>query len=155
MSKSSLKDQGSCSEKLLWFVTINHLKADYHSGVPFELLSMSISDKCLYALVVSSSLLLTYLGLFLAARVDLKERARKAWSRLRGRLPRNTRILLHTLSYYLAVTRSTCEVTKLVQERMNHNLTSDTCFKPANWSWKTLWSQGCSKSKGNQVEGSS
>ena len=78
---------------------------------------MSISEKCLYALIVSSSLLLTYLGLFLAARVDLKERARRAWSRLRGRLPRNTKILLHTLSYYLAVTRSTCEVIKDFQDK--------------------------------------
>ena len=66
--------------------------------------------KWLYALVAFSSLLLVYLALFLAARLDLKERTQKAWSRLRGRLPRNTRILLQTLPYYLAVTRSTCEV---------------------------------------------
>ena len=84
----------------------------YHSGIPST--DLSTPTKCLYALVVSASLLLTYLGLFLAARVDLKERARKAWSRLRGTLPRNTKILLHTLSYYLAVTRSTCEVIKLI-----------------------------------------
>ena len=95
---------------------------------------MSISDKCLYALVVSSGLLLTYLGLFLAARVDLKERARRAWSRLRGRLPRNTRILMHTLPYYLAVTRSACEVIKVFlipDKNLNHNnlrLMSSTCL---------------------------
>ena len=74
---------------------------------------MSKSTKCLYALVASSSLLLVYLALFLAARLDLKARAKKAWSRLRGRLPSNTRILLQTLAYYLAVTRSTCEVDNL------------------------------------------
>ena len=101
---------------------------------------MSISDKCLYALVVSAGLFLTYLGLFLAARVDLKERARKAWSRLRGRLPRNTRILLQTLSYYLAVTRSTCEVIKFLQdENPNLNyirLISSTCLSDS-----MVWSE--------------
>ena len=69
---------------------------------------MSISDKCLYALIVFGSLLVVCLVSFLAARVDLKERARIALSRLI--LPRNTRTLLYTLSYYIAVTRSTCEV---------------------------------------------
>ena len=93
---------------------------NYDSGIPSANL-LNTFTKCLYALVVSSSLLLTYLGLFLAARVDLKERARKAWSRWRGRLPRNTRVLLHTLSYYLAVTRSTCEVIKNFQVK-NPNL---------------------------------
>ena len=92
---------------------------NYHSGVLYEPLGLSISDMCLYALVVSSSLLLVYFAIFFAARLDLKERAQKAWSRLRGRLPRNTRILLHTLSYYLAVTRSTCEVIKLVHDTFN------------------------------------
>ena len=109
------------------------LNVNYDSGIPSSnLLSMSTSTKCLYALVVSAGLLLTYLGLFLAARVDLKERARKAWSRLRGRLPRNTRILLQTLSYYLAVTRSTCEVIKSFFQDKNLNLNnlrliSSTC----------------------------
>ena len=92
---------------------------------------MSISDKCLYALVVSAILLVVCLVIFLAARVDLKERARKAWSRMRGRLPRNTRILLQTLTYYLAVTRSTCEVIKFVQDKTanlnNLRLISSTC----------------------------
>ena len=88
---------------------------------------------CLYALVASSSLLLVYLAVFFAARVDLKERAQKAWSRLRGRLPRNTRILLQTLSYYLAVTRSTCEVIKLVHGTINQGLSSDSYCESAYW----------------------
>ena len=84
---------------------------DYHPGVPSaELLTTSISTICLYALVASSSLLLVFLTFFFAAKVDLKERAQHTWSRLRGGLPQNTKILLQTLSYYLAVTRSTCEV---------------------------------------------
>ena len=91
---------------------------NHHSGVLSEPLSMDISDMCLYALVVSSSLLLVYFAVFLATRVDLKKRSQRAWARLRGRLPRNTRTLLHTLPYYLAVTRSTCEVIRPVPEPM-------------------------------------
>ena len=106
------------------FILVN-----YHSGVLFEPLSMSISEICLYALAVSSSLLLVYLAVFFAARVDLMERAQKAWSRLRGRLPRNTRILLQTLSYYLAVTRSTCEVIKLVHGTINQGLSSSDSYR--------------------------
>ena len=88
-----------------------NLKQIIISGVPsVELLSMSTSTICLYALFVSSSLLLVYLVIFFAARVDVKRRAHNAWAKLRGRLPRSKTILLHTLSYYLAVTRSTCEV---------------------------------------------
>ena len=88
---------------------------------------------CLYALVASSALLLVYLAIFFAARVDLKERVEKAWSRLRGRLPKNTRILLQTLSYYLAVTRSTCEVIKLVHDTIIQALSSDSYPKSAHW----------------------
>ena len=100
-------------------------------GVLPEPSSMSISDMCLYALVASSSLLLVYFAVFFAARVDLKERLHKAWSRFRGRLPRNTRVLLQTLSYYLAVTRSTCEVILLGLDPINQVLTSDPYREPA------------------------
>ena len=91
---------------------------------------MSISDMCMYALVVSSSLLLVYFAIFFAARL---ERVEKAWSRLRGRLPRNSRILLQTLPYYLAVTRSTCEVIKLVNGIINQGLSSDSYLESSHW----------------------
>ena len=88
---------------------------------------------CLYALAASASLLLVYLAVFFAVRLDLKERAKNAWSRLRGRLPRNTRVLLHTLSYYLAVTRSTCEVIKLIHGTIDQGLSSDSYRESAYW----------------------
>ena len=96
-------------------------------GVPSaERLSMSISTICLFAMVVFSSILVVYLVAFIAARVDLKGRAQKAWSRWRGLVPKNKRILLQTLSYYLAVTRSTCEVIEIIYDPINQDLSSDS-----------------------------
>ena len=61
-------------------------------------------------MAASSSLLVVYLAFLFAIRINL--RARVAW--LCGgwkKLPQNGTLLLHTLPYYLAVTRSSCEVT--------------------------------------------
>ena len=82
------------------------------AGVPSEA-SLSSRGKLLYALFGFSSLLFLSIALFVADRVGLKERTHKAWSRItRGPLKKTQTVLL-TLSHYLAVTRSTCEVSFL------------------------------------------
>ena len=65
---------------------------------------------CLYAMATTSSLLVVYLAVLYAMRMDFRARL----ARLCGgweRMPQNETLLLHTLPYYLAITRSSCEVT--------------------------------------------
>ena len=65
---------------------------------------------CLYAMAASSGLLVVYLAALFAIRKDFRARL----ARLCGgwkRLPQNETLILHTLPYYLAITRSSCEVT--------------------------------------------
>ena len=69
----------------------------------------TVPSICLSAMAASSSLLVIYLGAVLAARVGLKSRLKRFW-RGGSELPQNGTLLLHTLPYYLAITRSACEV---------------------------------------------
>ena len=69
----------------------------------------TVPSICLSAMAASSSLLVIYLGAVLAARVGLKSRLKRFWQGGRE-LPQNEILLLHTLPYYLAITRSACEV---------------------------------------------
>ena len=60
-------------------------------------------------MAASSSLLVVYLAALFAMRKDFRARL----ARLCGgwkRLPQNETLILHTLPYYLAITRSSCEV---------------------------------------------
>ena len=60
--------------------------------------------------IASSSLLLVCLAIVFAKRIDLIGRVVKAWRRMQGKSPRYKGPLLHTQPYYLAITRSCCEV---------------------------------------------
>ena len=61
-------------------------------------------------MVVTASLLLVWLFLLLAMWKNLANRLSQGWARIRG-LPSKHKVpLLHTLPYYLAITRSSCEV---------------------------------------------
>ena len=60
--------------------------------------------------IASSSLLLVCIAIVFANRIDLIGRVAKAWRAMQGKPPRYKRPLLHSLPYYLAITRSCCEV---------------------------------------------
>ena len=65
----------------------------------------------LYSLVASSSLLLAYLTFLIMKWGYLRSELVKGWMRrLTGKSPKEEKMLLHTLPYYLAITRSSCEV---------------------------------------------
>ena len=65
----------------------------------------------LYPLVASSSLLLAYLAALIMQWAYSRSELVQGWMRrLRGKLPKEEKMLLHTLPYYLAITRSSCEV---------------------------------------------
>ena len=71
----------------------------------------NVSNMCLYGMIASSSLLIAYIAVLLAYRVDLWARVFETWKRARGEPQAGEkRHLLHTLPYYLAITRSSCEV---------------------------------------------
>ena len=83
-----------------------------------------------YAMATSSSLLVVYLAVLFAMRIDFRARL----ARLCGgweRMPQNETLILHTLPYYLAITRSSCEVTSRHSSQLqltiaNSRLTSST-----------------------------
>ena len=62
------------------------------------------------AVVVTASLLLVWLFLLLAMWKNLANRLSQGWARMRGSASKHKVPLLHTLPYYLAITRSSCEV---------------------------------------------
>ena len=80
-----------------------------HSGAESDV--FNVSNMCLYGMIASSSLLISYIAVLLAFQVDLWARVLETWKRARGD-PQSgeKRHLLHTLPYYLAMTRSSCEV---------------------------------------------
>ena len=81
-----------------------------HSGAesdPFDL-----PELCLYGMITFSSLLVAYIAVFFAYQVDLWARVLEAWRGVLGQPPGGEEHILHTLPYYLAVTRSSCEVSK-------------------------------------------
>ena len=69
-------------------------------------------------MIVSTSLLLVYIAAFCAFQVDLGPRILQAWKRARGKSTEEEKHLLHTLPYYLAITRSSCEVIIQLQDHI-------------------------------------
>ena len=67
----------------------------------------------LYGVIASSSLLMTYLAVLYAFHVDLLGRVLETWKKAQGQPPGEEKQILHTLPYYLAITRSSCEVSTL------------------------------------------
>ena len=64
-----------------------------------------------YPLVVSSSLLLAYLAALIMKWSYSRSKLVHGWvRRLTRKPPKEEKMLLHTLPYYLAITRSSCEV---------------------------------------------
>ena len=53
---------------------------------------------------------MAYIAVLFASQKDLWARILQAWKRGRGKSPGEEKHILHTLPYYLAVTRSSCEV---------------------------------------------
>ena len=53
---------------------------------------------------------MVYIAIMFAFQVDLGSRILQAWKRARGKSTGEEMHLLHTLPYYLAITRSSCEV---------------------------------------------
>ena len=67
-----------------------------------------------YPLVASSSLLLVYLAFLVLRYSYSRSKLVQGWTRrLTGKPPKEEKMLLHTLPYYLAITRSSCEVDHL------------------------------------------
>ena len=68
-----------------------------------------------YPLVVSSSLLLAYLVALTVKWGYSRSKLVQGWMRrLTGKLSKEEKMLLHTLPYYLAISRSSCEVNWLL-----------------------------------------
>ena len=64
-----------------------------------------------YPLVASSSLLLVYLTFLVLRYSYSRSKLVQGWTRtLIGKPPKEEKMLLHTFPYYLAITRSSCEV---------------------------------------------
>ena len=64
-----------------------------------------------YPLVASSSLLLVYLAFLVLRYTYSRSKLVQGWTRwLLGKPLKEEKMLLHTLPYYLAITRSSCEV---------------------------------------------
>ena len=81
----------------------------YHLAETREL--ETSTDWLLYLLVASSSLLLANLVFLIMKWGYSKSKQVQGWMRrLRGKPPKEEKMLLHTLPYYLAITRSSCEV---------------------------------------------
>ena len=78
----------------------------YHSGAQAD--PFNVSTLCVYAMVASSNLLIAYILVFVAVQIDLGARVLQAFRR--GQRQPEDKQLLHTLPYYLAITRSSCEV---------------------------------------------
>ena len=82
-----------------------------HSGAESD--PLNLPELCLYGMITFSSLLMAYIAVFFAYQVDLGARVLQAWKKVLGQPPGEEEHLLHTLPYYLAVTRSSCEVRTL------------------------------------------
>ena len=68
-----------------------------------------------HPLVVSASLLLAYLTFAVLRYCYSRSKRVQGWTRrLLGKPPKEEKMLLHTLPYYLAITRSSCEVSSQV-----------------------------------------
>ena len=64
-----------------------------------------------YPLVAFSMLLLAYLAFITLRYSYSRSKLVQGWTRrLKGKPPKEEKMLLHTLPYYLAISRSSCEV---------------------------------------------
>ena len=91
---------------------MEHSKGGNAPYQPFHLEEVISSNSWLpYPLVASSSLLLAYLAALIMKWGYTRFKLVQEWVRiLTGKLPQEEKMLLHTLPYYLAITRSSCEV---------------------------------------------
>ena len=91
---------------------MEHSKGGNAPYQPFHLEEVISSNSWLpYPLVASSSLLLAYLAALIMKWGYTRFKLVQGWMRiLTGKLPKEEKMLLHTLPYYLAITRSSCEV---------------------------------------------
>ena len=85
-----------------------YILTHYYSGDEPD--TFSISDLCLIGTFTASVLLIAYIAAFIAFQIDLGARVLQAWKRLQGKPTLAENHLLYTLPYYLAITRSSCEV---------------------------------------------
>ena len=81
----------------------------FHHKVIADANSWSLHSVLLIATVVSSALLLLYLSVLLSLAINLRARLAR-WSGWELLSQDSGALLLHTLSHYLAITRTTCEV---------------------------------------------
>ena len=99
---------------------------------------------CLYAMAASSSLLVVYLASLFAIRIDLRARVVWFWGGWEN-LPQNGTLLLHTLPYYLAITRSSCEVKSRHSSYNDYNLQLQiTGLHPQHSHWSEHY-QNCKR----------
>ena len=116
-----------------WSFKVLKSLIDYKSSFfadPTPWIEPPVPSMWVYAMATSSSLLVVYLAVLFAMRIDFRARL----ARLCGgwkRLPQNETLILHTLPYYLAITRSSCEVTSQHSSQLrftvsNSRLTSST-----------------------------
>ena len=82
-----------------------------HSGA--ESGPLDLPELCLYGMITFSSLLMAYIAVFFSYQVDLWARVLQAWKKVLGQPPGEEEHLLLTLPYYIAITRSSCEVRTL------------------------------------------
>ena len=82
-----------------------------HSGADSD--PFNLPELCLYGMITFSSLLMAYIAVFFSYQVDLWARVLQAWKKVLGQPPGEEEHLLLTLPYYIAITRSSCEVRTL------------------------------------------
>ena len=100
--KPKLANSGFCFLLLL----VLHLAL----GILFAMMPRHRNDKVyLYAMIMPLSSLVVYLTAIFMDWVDFWSKAVLWWRKMRG-LTTEEMLLLHTLPYYLAITRCTCEV---------------------------------------------
>ena len=83
-----------------------------HSAIGILFARMPHNDMAtvyMYAMIMPLSSLVVYLATIFMDWMELWSKAVLWWRKMRG-LPTEEMLLLHTLPYYLAITRCTCEV---------------------------------------------
>ena len=81
-------------------------------------------------MIASSSILLVCIAIVFASRIELIGRVAEAWRAMQGKPPRYKGPLLHSQPYYLAITRSCCEVSpfQFFMMTMNNNRLISSIF---------------------------
>ena len=93
-------------------ITCDSMETNLSNNTTHQHLAVERStSRLLYPLVASSSLLLAYLAALIIKWGYSRSKLVQGWMRrLTGKSPKEEKMLLHTLPYYLAITRSSCEV---------------------------------------------